>query len=75
MPDYLFSYGTLQQEKTQHQLFGRQLTGAFDQLPGYIIQEIIITDELFLSRGEDAFQHIATPSTNAGDMVIGIALE
>jgi len=35
----------------------------------------MITDEIFLARGEDAFQHIATPSTNAGDMVIGTALE
>jgi gamma-glutamylcyclotransferase (GGCT)/AIG2-like uncharacterized protein YtfP len=41
---YLFSYGSLQRESVQLDTFGRQLIGVADQLPGYAITQIPITD-------------------------------
>ena len=61
MSEYLFSYGTLQQEKTQLELFGRKLHGTSDVLKGYKVATIEIKDETFLTRGEEKFQK--TPKT------------
>jgi hypothetical protein len=44
MKEYLFSYGTLQKEKVQSDLFGRLLTGTKDILRGYKTSSIKITD-------------------------------
>jgi gamma-glutamylcyclotransferase (GGCT)/AIG2-like uncharacterized protein YtfP len=33
--EYLFSYGTLQNEEVQFSTFGRKLVGSRDSLPGY----------------------------------------
>jgi hypothetical protein len=75
MPEYLFSYGTLQKEKTQLELFGRKLQGHPDSLPGYSIKEVTITDEKFLATGEDPVQRIVSPSGNKNDSIPGTALE
>ena len=42
--EWLFSYGTLQQEDVQQANFGRLLEGHADQLPGYTIGSVQITD-------------------------------
>jgi len=73
MKEYLFSYGTLQQEKVQQRLFGRILTGSADVLSGYKAATIEITDEAFLSKKEGKCQKTLIASED--DTVEGTALE
>jgi len=40
----LFSYGTLQQPDVQQAVFGRRVPGAPDELPGYELGKVMITD-------------------------------
>lgn len=75
MKELLFSYGTLQKEKTQLALFGRILYGSPDTLPGYKTDSIEITDESFLSKGEQKHQLTAVPSGNKNQVISGTALE
>lgn len=56
MNQYLFSYGTLQKEKVQIELFGRILQGSGDTLIGYKVSTIEIKDESFLLKGEQKYQ-------------------
>lgn len=75
MPEYLFSYGTLQKEKTQFNLFGRLLKGSKDVLTGYKLFPIEITDEKFLAKGEQKMQLTIVATNNHSDSIQGIALE
>lgn len=75
MKQYLFSYGLLQEEKIQMKLFGKRLHGSADELRGYKVITIEITDETFLSTGEDKFQRTLVYSKNDNDIVKGTALE
>jgi hypothetical protein len=75
MTAYLFSYGTLQDEKVQIELFGRLLPGSGDVLKGYKVSTIEIRDESFLSKGEQPFHLIASRSKNGKDFIKGTALE
>ena len=75
MSNYLFSYGTLQQNETQLKLFGRLLNGTKDVLKGYKTITIEITDQAFLAKGENKFQRIAIPSDDPADEIEGTALE
>lgn len=49
MTEHLFSYGILQKDKTQLDLFGRLLKG-------YKLSPIEIEDEKFLAESEEKFQ-------------------
>jgi gamma-glutamylcyclotransferase (GGCT)/AIG2-like uncharacterized protein YtfP len=62
MKELLFSYGTLQKEKVQLELFGRLLNGAKDILGGYKLSPVEIKDESFLAKGEDKYQLTLIPS-------------
>jgi hypothetical protein len=73
MKEYLFSYGTLQQENVQLELFGRVLAGSADVLRGYRASTIEITDETFLSKGDGKYQKTVIISVN--DIIDGTALE
>ena len=75
MNELLFSYGTLQKEKTQKELFGRILQGSADTLKGYKVSPIEIKDEKFLAKGEQKNQLTAIVSTNEKDNIKGTALE
>lgn len=75
MKEYLFSYGTLQREDVQLKLFGRKLTGSKDVLKGYVIAPVEITDENFLSKGENKNQLIAMVSENSFDTIVGTVFE
>ena len=75
MGEYLFSYGTLQQEKTQLELFGRILKGSTDELRGYKIATVEITDEKFLAKGEEKFQKTLVHTGNKNDAVKGTVFE
>jgi len=74
MKDCLFSYGTLQKEIVQIDLFGRGLAGSADILRGYRISIVEITDETFLSKGEGKYQKTLMISDD-NDIVDGTALE
>jgi hypothetical protein len=75
MKEYLFSYGTLQDEKVQIELFGRILIGACDILKGYRISTIQIKDELFLSKSSQPYYSIAINSGEKEDGIDGVAFE
>ena len=75
MKEYLFSYGTLQKEKVQSDLFGRLLKGTRDILKGYKTSSIEITDESFLSKGEQKYQLTTVLSNDKNDFIEGMVFE
>lgn len=74
MKENLFSYGTLQKEKVQMELFGRLLTGTKDSLKGYKLSSIEIKDESFLAKGEENIQQTVTRSKD-NDIIEGTVFE
>jgi len=75
MPEYLFSYGTLQKEKVQMESFGRLLNGTNDVLTGYRLSPIEITDPAVLARSEQRLHTMAIKTGNENDMVEGVVYE
>ena len=75
MNDYIFSYGTLQKEKVQLELFGRVLKGTSDILRGYRTATIEIKDKSFLSKGEQDQQQTLIISKNKNDKIEGTVYE
>ncbi|MES1222342.1 MAG: gamma-glutamylcyclotransferase family protein [Bacteroidota bacterium] len=75
MKEYLFSYGTLQKEKVQVELFGKILQGSADSLKGYKVATIEIRDEAFLSKGENKYQQTLIPTNNGTDSIEGTVFE
>ncbi len=75
MKEYLFSYGTLQKDKVQLELFGRLLSGAKDILKGYKLSSIEIKDETFLSKGERKYQLTLISSKDDADVIEGMVFE
>ena len=75
MSEYLFSYGTLQKEAVQLQLFGRKLVGVKDILQGYSICEIEIFDRSFLSKGEERYQETLVHTKDSTGAVVGTVFE
>ncbi|MES1219679.1 MAG: gamma-glutamylcyclotransferase family protein [Bacteroidota bacterium] len=75
MNEYLFSYGTLQQEKVQLDLFGRILQGSIDTLKGYKIAPIEIRDKIFLAKGAGKNHLIAIETKDSDDKITGTVLE
>ena len=75
MKEFLFSYGTLQQEKVQLELFGRKLQGAKDILEGYRVVDIEIVDKNFLSKGEQSHQKTLVHTKNENESVSGTVFE
>ncbi len=73
--EYLFSYGTLQMDKVQLELFGRLLTGTKDVLRGYRISSIEINDESFLAKSEQKYHLIAMVSNDKKNSIVGTVLE
>src|SRR5688572_20820325 len=79
MPEYLFSYGTLQSASVQLKTFGRIPDGKADVLIGYKPSQILITDEkvitatgmthynnlLFTGKPTDEINGIVLSLTNA----------
>ncbi len=73
--EYLFSYGTLQQENVQLENFGRILEGSKDILQKYILKEVEITDESVLKISNKKFHPILFFSNNEKDEVHGIVFK
>lgn len=75
MKENLFSYGTLQKEKVQIELFGRLLNGAKDILTGYKLSSFEIKDESFLAKGEQKDQLTAISTNDKNDFIEGMMFE
>ena len=75
MKENLFSYGTLQKEKVQMDLFGRILHGSADILRGYKTTTIEIRDESFLSKSEEKYQLTLIATANKNDIIQGTVLD
>ena len=75
MIEYLFSYGILQKEKIQLELFGRVLNGAKDGLRSYQLSLIEIKDPVFLSKGAGKYQKTLIATKNSKDLIDGTAFE
>lgn len=71
----IFSYGTLQKDKVQRELFGRLLKGQKDRLPGYKTLTIQIRDESVLTKSEQQYHLIAVKSDDPSDFIEGMVFE
>ena len=75
MNQLLFSYGTLQKEKVQLELFGRTLQGTADVLRGWRSEKIEIKDEAVLAKSEQKYHLIAVQSNDENDLITGFIFE
>ncbi|MFC6440725.1 gamma-glutamylcyclotransferase family protein [Bowmanella sp. JS7-9] len=71
----LFSYGTLQLPDVQLATFGRLLDGTMDQLPGYIVGELVIRDPQVLQTSGQSVHPILRYTGNPADRVKGTVFE
>jgi gamma-glutamylcyclotransferase (GGCT)/AIG2-like uncharacterized protein YtfP len=74
MSVYLFVYGSLRDPAVQRALFGRQVEGAADALPGYRLGTVTIRDEEAIRTSGTATHLILDPSDDSGDRVPGMVL-
>jgi gamma-glutamylcyclotransferase (GGCT)/AIG2-like uncharacterized protein YtfP len=70
--EYLFAYGTLQNEDVQHATFGRRLEGQQDVLVGYRLVMVEIEDQDFAA-SNGAQQRSLELTGRASDCVAGTA--
>lgn len=71
----LFSYGTLQQENVQLATFGRKLVGSKDELIGYQLGEIEITDADVVAKSGKRFHPMLIKTNNPNDKVVGVIFD
>ncbi|MFC3909419.1 gamma-glutamylcyclotransferase family protein [Legionella dresdenensis] len=71
----LFSYGTLQYETVQLANFGRTLEGNKDQLPGYELAMLEITDPDVIATSGEAFHPIISYTGNSANCVDGMVFD
>ncbi|MFN3639942.1 MAG: gamma-glutamylcyclotransferase family protein [Flavobacterium sp.] len=71
----LFSYGTLQLEKVQIEIYGRVLKGERDRLIGYKIEKLKISDSTVLAKSQLEYHPIAVKSTKEIDFIEGMLFE
>jgi hypothetical protein len=69
---WLFSYGTLRQRNVQLALFGRELDGRADELPGYAVSPLRITDRGVITTSGTAHHTIAHETGDPLDKVPGL---
>ena len=69
---WLFSYGTLRLREVQLSLFGRELDGRADVLPGYAVSPLLITDPDVIATSGTAHHTIVRETGNPLDQVPGI---
>ena len=68
----LFSYGTLQLKSVQRANFGRELEGEPDELAGYELDRLEITDEEVIAESGQRFHWIAVATGRDEDRVAGV---
>lgn len=71
----LFSYGTLQYEAVQLASFGRKLEGNEDQLPGFELSILEITDPDVIATSGEAFHPIITHTGNSTNYIDGMVFD
>ena len=71
----LFSYGTLQLPQVQESLFGRILTGRKEELPGYKIEKLKITDRAVIEKSGTDMHPILVRTREPSDLVSGMVFE
>jgi gamma-glutamylcyclotransferase (GGCT)/AIG2-like uncharacterized protein YtfP len=69
--EYLFTYGTLQTEEVQLEIFGRLLEGHADALPHYALKTIEIQDHEFVIKSGTAIHRNLQFTGVASDFVEG----
>jgi hypothetical protein len=69
---WLFSYGTLRQRNVQLAIFGRELDGRPDVLPGYAVSPLEIKDPGVIATSGTAHHTIARETGDPLDEVPGI---
>jgi hypothetical protein len=69
---WLFSYGTLRQREVQMALFGRELDGRADVLPGYAVSPLLITDPDVIATSGTAHHTIVRETGDPLDQVPGM---
>ncbi|HEY0079897.1 MAG TPA: gamma-glutamylcyclotransferase family protein [Pyrinomonadaceae bacterium] len=72
--EYLFSYGTLQDEAVQVAIFGRRLAGNPCVLVGYSLKVIQVKDENFVALSGSEHQRTLRYTGAASDQVEGAVL-
>jgi gamma-glutamylcyclotransferase (GGCT)/AIG2-like uncharacterized protein YtfP len=75
MSAFLFSYGSLQQDRIQLELFGRLLKGKRDAVNGYRLSTVENRDKAAVAGGEEKFHRIVIFSNDYRDRVEGTVLE
>lgn len=70
----LFSYGTLRQRDVQLSVFGREVAGTADRLPGYRLSLLEITDPQVIAVSGATHHPILTATGDPADVVEGTAL-
>jgi len=71
----LFSYGTLQYETVQLANFGRKLEGNKDQLSGFELSMLEITNPEVIATSGEAFHPIITYTGNSTNCVDGMVFD
>jgi gamma-glutamylcyclotransferase (GGCT)/AIG2-like uncharacterized protein YtfP len=71
----LFSYGTLQYETVQLANFGRKLAGSLDQLPGFELSMLEITDPKVIATSGETHHPIVRYTGNPTNCVEGMVFE
>lgn len=71
----LFSYGTLQNKNVQIENYGRMLEGRSDQLKGYALSMIEITDEAVVALSGETHHPMIKETNVATDVVNGMVFE
>ncbi|GAA3689040.1 gamma-glutamylcyclotransferase [Nonomuraea antimicrobica] len=71
----LFSYGTLRRRAVQLSVFGREIAGAPDRLPGYRLSMLEITDPHVIAVSGATHHPILTATGDPADLVEGTALQ
>jgi gamma-glutamylcyclotransferase (GGCT)/AIG2-like uncharacterized protein YtfP len=73
--EYLFSYGTLQQEGVQLATFGRKLDGEPSTLKGYRLLMVQITDQDVIAKSGSAKHPILSYTGNDEDEITGMVFK
>ena len=71
MDEYLFSYGTLQDEAVQMATFGRRLSGEPEVLEGFRTDHLMIEDAEVIAASGLRYHLIISPSGRSEDVVTG----
>ncbi|PJD91454.1 MAG: UDP-N-acetylmuramate--alanine ligase [Legionella sp.] len=71
----LFSYGTLQYETVQIANFGRILEGSKDQLPGFELSMLKITDPIVIATSGETYHPIISYTGQATNFVEGMVFD